>query len=75
MILSSILHYQIFEFNTNIQILVWIIGNIQKRRNFEANLACQQAIFFFTVTRDTHGTRSGTGQLVGKFIIIGTVLL
>ena len=30
-----------------IQILVWIIGStcIQKRRNFKANLACQQAIF------------------------------
>ena len=42
------LHFQIFEFDTNIiQILVWIIGSIyiQRRRYFAAKLECQQAIF------------------------------
>ena len=59
LILNSSLHYQIFEFDTNIiQILVWIIGSTyRKGRNFEAfNLACQQAIFFCYTA--THGTRS-----------------
>ena len=34
-ILNSNLHYQIFEFDINIQILVWIFGSsIQKKEKF-----------------------------------------
>ena len=46
-ILNSSLRYQIFEFDINIQMLVWIIGStymIQKRRNFEAKVTCQPSI-------------------------------
>ena len=44
---NSSLHYQIFEIDINIQILVWIVGStgIQKRRNFEAKVTCQQSSF------------------------------
>ena len=47
MILNSTLHHQIFEFDIDIQILVWIIGStcIQKRRNFETKVTCQQSVF------------------------------
>ena len=46
LIKNSCLHYQICEFDTDIKILVWIIGStcIQKRGNFEAKVEYQQAI-------------------------------
>ena len=45
-LLNSTLHYQIFKFDIDIQILVWSFGStcIQKRRNFEAKVTCQQSI-------------------------------
>ena len=55
--MNSSLHYQIFEFDINIiQILVWIIGSTC-REGESLKQIWHVNSKFFTVTRDTHGTR------------------
>ena len=62
--LNSSLHYQdfqVFKFDINIQILVWIFGSTyiyRKGEILKAKVTCQLSIFF-TVTRDTQWSRSG----------------
>ena len=64
-ILNSNSLYQIFEFDTNIiQILVWIIGSTYRKGEILKQIWHVKRQFF-TVTRDTRGTRSYLARTLG----------